>query len=283
MIQGCVAAVQPPLISEPKVDARIPLKPGEEAGISVDVFSTIGTSLIYTWYADGGEIVRGQGSPAITYRAPDKSGIYNVRVAVKWDGQTLEKATSIKVEEESTPTPMLQSLTDTPVPPTGTPTVTLAEVPIPSPNAARQQLAPLDQNAQEFDTQVAQMRPEALEEAECPYIEHASGGCWIYRIGAGNLILVEGYYAFGVIANLGAYDFDDDEQPEILKWDLGSDDQFDIIEYDVDGDGILDFALADVNANGQFDEEEIYLSAAQGWQPLGTNGLPFPVLPLFSY
>jgi hypothetical protein len=73
-----VAAVQPPIVSDPKVGASTPLKPKGEVGISVDVSSASGVALTYAWSADGGEIVRGQGSSAITYRAPDESGTYNV-------------------------------------------------------------------------------------------------------------------------------------------------------------------------------------------------------------
>jgi len=60
------AVVSVPKIGEPKVGAPAPQKPGEEIGISVDVSSGSGVALSYTWNADGGEIVRGQGSPAIT-------------------------------------------------------------------------------------------------------------------------------------------------------------------------------------------------------------------------
>ena len=92
-------AVPTPAIGEPKVGAPTPLKPGEEAGISVGVSSAAGVALSYTWFADGGEIIRGQGSPAITYRAPHIPGTYNIRVVINWDGQSVEKITSVKVEE----------------------------------------------------------------------------------------------------------------------------------------------------------------------------------------
>jgi hypothetical protein len=116
------ATARPPTISEPRVGASRPLKPGEEASISIDVFSATSATLTYAWDADDGEIVRGQGSPMITYRAPDKPGTYLVGVVVVgWDGQTVYRATLINVEEEPTPTP-------TPPPPTATP-VPLAETP----------------------------------------------------------------------------------------------------------------------------------------------------------
>jgi len=156
-ITGCkekaatpTAVAQALVIGEPKVSAPIPLKPGEEAGISVDVFSDTGIALTYTWTTDGGEIVRGQGSPAITYRAPTGAGTFNISVVVKWDGQSVNKATFIKVEiptptSTSTPTDTLSpTLTETPTPtptaspsptPTGTSTPTPTATSSPSPTA----------------------------------------------------------------------------------------------------------------------------------------------------
>lgn len=113
--------VSTPVIGEPRVSAPTPLKPREEVGISIEVSSITGVTLSYTWYADGGEIIRGQGSPAITYRASDIPGTYNVRVTVTWDGQSVEKTTFILVEVEPTATPLPQPPTDAPVPPTPAP------------------------------------------------------------------------------------------------------------------------------------------------------------------
>jgi hypothetical protein len=126
LISGCggqqpAAQVVTPSIGEPKVGAPSPQQPGEEIGISIEIASTGGATLNYTWTADGGEIVRGQGSPAITYRVPKDPGTYNIRVKVEWDEQSVEKVTSVKVEgviEESTPEPPA----DTPQPPADTPT-----------------------------------------------------------------------------------------------------------------------------------------------------------------
>ena len=112
------AAVQPPVISEPKVGVSGPLRPGEETGIAVTVSKAAGAILTYTWNVDG-KIIKGQGSPAITYRAPDKAGTYKVSVVVNWDDQSVEQATFIKVEVP-TPTPTPVPPTDTPVPPTAT-------------------------------------------------------------------------------------------------------------------------------------------------------------------
>ncbi|MCL4295855.1 MAG: hypothetical protein KJ077_09020 [Anaerolineae bacterium] len=144
-----IAAVQPPEITGPQVDASTPLKPGEEVGISIEVSKARGTTLTYTWMAEDGEILKGQGSPAITFRAPDEPGVYSVIVEVQWEGQSVEKATSIKVEAEPTPTPTPAPPTDTPTPtptpaptqtdtpaPTETPTPTPTESPMPTPTSS---------------------------------------------------------------------------------------------------------------------------------------------------
>ncbi|GAB4448607.1 MAG: hypothetical protein Kow0031_31110 [Anaerolineae bacterium] len=152
-------ASEPPIVSDPKISAPTPQEPGQEIGISVDVSSVSGASLTYEWRVDGGEIVRGQNSPAITYRTPDEPGIYNVRVAVKWDDSSVEKITTIRVEapaiaaadetpastpppepEEETPptaTPRpptaTRQPTSTPRPPKDTPTPKPANTPRPTP------------------------------------------------------------------------------------------------------------------------------------------------------
>jgi hypothetical protein len=143
-------------------------------------------------------------------------------------------------------------------------------------------VAPFDQKAQEFNEEVEQMTPEQLGQDECPYISLGPGECWIYRIGAGNMILIKGY---ALVADLYAYDFDDNRHPEVLKWDLGREGQFDVIEYDVDEDEVFDYATADMNSNGQFDYDEIYMYqyTARHWQPLVPGALPFPFLPIFPY
>lgn len=138
LLAGCggqqpapVVVVGTPSIGEPKVGAPSPQQPGEEIGISIEIASTGGVNLNYTWTADGGEIVRGQGSPAITYRVPEEPGTYNVRVTIEWDGQSIEKVTSIKVEEASTePTP--EPPTDTPEPAANTPTPKSTNTPKPT-------------------------------------------------------------------------------------------------------------------------------------------------------
>ena len=161
-----IAAVQPPVISEPKVGAPTPLKPGEEAGISVEVSRATGVTLTYTWIVDGGEIVRGQESPAITYRAPDEPGTYNVRVVVEWDDQSVERATSIKVEEEPTPTPTSPP-TDTPVPPTDTP-VPPTDTPVPTTDTP---VSPTDTPVPPTDTPVLPTdTPTSAPADECPFV-----------------------------------------------------------------------------------------------------------------
>lgn len=157
LLTGCGGPSEPPTISEPKISAPTPQEPGEEVGISIDVSSVSGTELTFSWQADGGEIVRGDGSPAITYRTPDKPGIYNVRVTVSWDSSSVEKVTTIRVEApdavaesesptdtpapdsgdtsaepEPTDTPEPPAPTNTPVPPTDTPTPKPTNTPAPT-------------------------------------------------------------------------------------------------------------------------------------------------------
>ena len=118
-----------PSISDPMISDPTPQEPGKEVGISIDVSSAGGATLTYTWNADGGEIVRGQGSPAITYRVPEEPGTYNVRVKVEWDGQSTEKVTTIQVEE-TRQEPVLQP-TATPDP-TQVPTAISTSKPTPT-------------------------------------------------------------------------------------------------------------------------------------------------------
>jgi len=113
-----VAAVQPPEISEPKISTSTSLKPRKEIGIAVDVSAVTGITLNYDWQVDDGQIVKGQESPAITYRTPEKPGIYQISVRVSWDGQSVTKTAFITVEAEPTPTPDLEPPTDTPASPT---------------------------------------------------------------------------------------------------------------------------------------------------------------------
>jgi len=109
LLVACTATPAPtptpfatPSISEPKIGSPDPKRPNEEIGISVDVAATTGLILKYEWLNDGqGEIVRGQNTPAVTYRTPKEAGTYNVRVKVSWDGGSVEKTTTVKVETAS--------------------------------------------------------------------------------------------------------------------------------------------------------------------------------------
>ena len=152
----------------------------------------------------------------------------------------------------------------------------------PSPDDVRPQLEPFDRKMKEFDPWLLVELRKELGQNECPDKSRESGECWIYSIGLGNVILVEGY---ADAADLYAYDFDGDERIEILKWDLGRDGQFDVIEYDVDGDGMLDYATVETNDNELVDNDEIYMyhSIERHWRPLFPGALPFPVLPVFPY
>lgn len=117
-----------PAISTPTVGTS-PLKPGDETGISVSVSTAAGVDLKYTWNVEGGVIVKGQGSPAITYRAPNEPGIYKVEIVVQWDGQSVQQFTFIEVEMEEEP-PLTPSLPLTPTLST-VPTITPPPTPFP--------------------------------------------------------------------------------------------------------------------------------------------------------
>jgi hypothetical protein len=117
LLAAC-AEIEPPTVSDPKISAPTPQEPGEEIGIAVDVSNAGGANLSYEWRVDGGEIVRGQGSPAITYRTPEEPGIYNVRVAVMWGDSSVEKITTIRIEAPAV------AAADTPMPEPEPPTAT---------------------------------------------------------------------------------------------------------------------------------------------------------------
>jgi hypothetical protein len=155
LFRAPTAAVQIPVVGEPKVGVPTPLKPGQELGISVDVSVAPGATLTYTWNTDGGEIVKGQGSPAITYRAPDMPGTYNVSVVVNWDGQNVEKAASIKVE---VPTP-------TPTPPPLTPTPTTSSPGI-TPTLPVRILQPRNGDAVPYETQIRGYYTGSIEDRD---------------------------------------------------------------------------------------------------------------------
>ena len=138
-----ITTVQPPTISELKVGTSGPLRPGEETSIFVTVSKAAGVTLTYTWHVDDGEIIKGQGSPAITYRAPDKPGTYLIRVVVKWGDQSVEKAAFIEVGE---PTP-----TSPPQPSTATPTTSSPGI---TPTLPVRILQPCNGDSVPYETQI---------------------------------------------------------------------------------------------------------------------------------
>lgn len=275
-----------PLISDLRVHNNMPLNPGEETGISIDVSYNVRLNMTYAWYVDAGRIVRGKESSAIIYRAPDEAGVYGVRVVVKWDGQTLEKITFVKVQEELT-SELLTSdtsilLTNTPLPstlsiPTATPTLLPS-----SPDTVRKKLISFNQPMQALDKLIKQTTPERLEIKECQFIAEIPAECWGYRFDTGNVLQVRGSE---LEMDLYAYDLDSNGQFEIFKWDLERNGQFEVIEYDFDGDNMFDFALADMNCDQQFGDDEIYMyqDTKARYVPLFPIALSFPSLPIFLY
>ena len=109
----------------------------------------------------------------------------------------------------------------------------------------------------------------------------------MYPIGTGNVIFIERYTVWGSLLEFDAYayDFDNDEQPEIWRWDLDRDGGSDVVEYDVDGDSVPDFALADMNDNGQFEKDEIYMyqSTTRMYLPLIPGQPPLSFSLIFPY
>jgi hypothetical protein len=105
-----------------------PLFPETRISIQVNV-SCNGHKIDHYWWVVGageGSIVNGNGSPLVTYQAPEASGSYEVRVELEYKGGSpVEGSTMVEVVPKPTPTP-----TDTPSP-TLSPTATLT----PSPSA----------------------------------------------------------------------------------------------------------------------------------------------------
>jgi len=94
---------QSPRFDGPIVDSPTPLNPGEEVGISLTISRAAGATVSYVWKVDlgGGEIIKGQGTPAITYRAPDVPGIYIIGVEVSWNDHSEERTEFVEVEAEN--------------------------------------------------------------------------------------------------------------------------------------------------------------------------------------
>jgi trehalose/maltose transport system substrate-binding protein len=121
--------VAAPLFSDPMISAPTPQEPGKEIGVAVDVSNPGGADVTYDWQADGGEIVRGQDSPAITYRTPEEPGVYFVRVTITWGNNSVEKMTPIEVQVPDSPS--TEPPDDTPASKPPTPTTVPAETATP--------------------------------------------------------------------------------------------------------------------------------------------------------
>jgi hypothetical protein len=139
-----------PVVSDLNLShSRDELLPGDEVEIWVNV--NVGDPkipVVYTWNPEGGEIIKGQKTAEITYKAPDTPGTYGVSLKVEYGDSYTEKSTSIVVVSATptlpptiTPTPTNTPLpSDTPTP-TNTPTLILTgtlpppETPTPKPDA----------------------------------------------------------------------------------------------------------------------------------------------------
>ena len=134
----------PPTISDPEVvEPSSPIGLGAEVSLKIEVTSSVPVS--YRWESDGrgDEIISGETSSAIVWQAPQKPGLYNVRVKVTINGNVTEKSVAIKVlkiiDLSATPTAIETSvptytLTPATIPlltitPNLTPTVVLSTTP----------------------------------------------------------------------------------------------------------------------------------------------------------
>ena len=117
--------------------------PGARIGIQVNVNRNGHKINEYRWIVSAGEgrIVNGQGTPLVTYQAPETPGSYQVRVELEYDGgPPVRGSTTIEVMEPPTPTP-IPTPSNTPIPTpepspvTSTPTPEPPPTPIPTPDA----------------------------------------------------------------------------------------------------------------------------------------------------
>jgi hypothetical protein len=134
-------------IGEPEVvEPSPPVVPGTEVSLKIGVTSSAPVS--YRWEPDGrgDEIISGETSSAIIWRAPQKSGLYNVRVKVTINGNITEKSVAIRVVKIiNLDTP---AATDTPVlAHTLTPTSTLLLTLTPNLTPTTVSLAPVPATA----------------------------------------------------------------------------------------------------------------------------------------
>jgi hypothetical protein len=68
----------------------------------------------------------------------------------------------------------------------------------------------------------------------------------------------------GYITKIGdeaRYDFDGDNEPDVVERDRDQDSRPDTREYDLDGDGVLDYSWVDLNLDGNFEWNELYDTA----------------------
>ena len=134
------------------------LLPGKEVKICVNVtVSDTNIRLVYTWSTEGGEIISGQGTEKITYKAPETPGTYEVSLEVGYGDWDTKRSTSVVVvspkpteeptiepteeptkepTEEPTEEPTLESTEEPTVEPTEEPTVEPTEEPTPVPPTA---------------------------------------------------------------------------------------------------------------------------------------------------
>jgi WD40 repeat protein len=141
-----IAEVPTPVFSDLSYSPN-ELLPGEAVAIWVDVaVADQNTPVAYTWSTEGGKIMRGQGTAAIIYKAPDTPDTYGVSLKIEYgDWDTERSASIVVVSPTPMPTPLPPTDTPTPVPtprpPTATPTPTVAlpvwaGTPVPRPVAA---------------------------------------------------------------------------------------------------------------------------------------------------
>jgi len=119
-----IAEVPTPVVSDLSYSPN-ELLPGEAVAIWVNVaVADQNTPVAYTWSTEGGKIMRGQGTAAIIYKAPDTPDTYGVSLKIEYGDWDTERSASIIV---ASPTP-----TPTPLPPTDTPMpVLLTQTPLP--------------------------------------------------------------------------------------------------------------------------------------------------------
>ena len=113
----------PPVIEGPRVvDPPTPVVLGAEVSIRVDVSSEEPITYVWETDEDDGEIISGETSSAIIWRAPQEPGLYNVRVKVRAGEVTAERSVAIAVQAATATHTSTPTFTPTP---THTPTYTV--------------------------------------------------------------------------------------------------------------------------------------------------------------